>query len=58
MRSSVSSISSEVGITIQDNSVYHIDSRTDRALIQQDMQKIALQKNAELVDKLQRQRIL
>lgn len=35
--------------------VYQIDSRADRQQVQQDMQRISRQANAELVEKLQRQ---
>jgi lambda family phage tail tape measure protein len=46
------------GINIVDNSVYHIDSSTDRAMLEQRMRAIGDQKNAELVDRLRRQRVI
>lgn len=46
------------GLTINDNRVFQIDSRSDRASLLQDMQKITRQSNAELVEKLNRQRVL
>lgn len=46
------------GLTINDNRVFQIDSRSDRASLLQDMQKISRQSNAELVEKLGRQRML
>lgn len=42
------------GIVINNNPVYNVDSRSDRAAVVQDMMKISQQSNAELVDKLQR----
>lgn len=42
------------GIVINNNPIYNVDSRSDRAAVVQDMMKISQQSNAELVDKLQR----
>jgi hypothetical protein len=42
-------------ITIHDNRVINIDSRSDRASILQDIQRLNKQSNAELIEKLERQ---
>lgn len=46
------------GVVINDNRVVHIDSRSDRAAIMQDIQRANKQSNAELIEKLERQRRL
>jgi lambda family phage tail tape measure protein len=43
------------GVTVNDNRVINIDSRSDRASIMQDIQRANKQSNAELVDLLSRQ---
>jgi archaellum component FlaC len=42
------------GVVINDNRTINIDSRSDRASIHQDVQKLIQRGNAELVDKLER----